>query len=461
MFDAFSPPETALSETPLELIERQLEGLAAQITSQSARWIELVGEFDSREGWGGSGCRSTSEWIAWRCAVSPRAARENVRVARRLRELPLIRAGFARGELSYSKVRVLTRAADSESEQDLIELAGFATAAQLERMVRAARRVAASEADEAQRSAFVRWFWDDDDGCLHLDAKLAPEDGALFLRALEAAQATLQERNLAEAEERGPAGPRDAAATPAPDAAPPFPTNADGLTAMAENSLARCSVGRTSAAERHQVMVHVDAATLAGDEPGACLTGRGACAIADGPGIAPETARRLACDCTLVAVGDNRDGQSVSAGRRSRSIPSTTRRALVARDGRCQFPGCERHRFVDAHHIRHWAHGGDSSLQNLVLLCRHHHRLVHEGGYTVGFDKRCRRVFARPDGVVLEQSAKPISFGSALTLATPKRRAGPLLSGTGEPMDLASCVDAVLQAVAGDQRLTEAIPALS
>ncbi len=270
--------QAAPSDLPLELIERQLEALAARITAESARWLELVDEFDRREGWAGTGCRSTSEWIAWRCAVSPRAARENVRVARKLRDLPLVQAGFAHGELSYSKVRVLTRVADAESEADLLELARHATAAQLERMVRAARRVSANEADEAQRGAFVRWFWDDDDGCLHVDAKLAPEDGALFLRALEAAQEALHEENVAEAEEsaaredapdgtddRGPAGPRSASP-------PPFPTNAEGLTAVAESALARSAVGRASAAERFQVLVHVDAATLATDGPGARLT---------------------------------------------------------------------------------------------------------------------------------------------------------------------------------------------
>ncbi len=447
---AVEPEPELAADLPLELIERQMESLAARITAASARWIELVGEFDHREGWSGSGCRSTSEWIAWRCAVSPRAARENVRVARRLRALPLVRAGFEAGELSYSKVRVLTRVADGESEEDLIELARHATAAQLERMVRAARRVAAIEADEAQRTAFVQWSWDDDDGCLHVSAKLGPTDGVLFLRALESAQASLHELNLGEAEEladdRGPAGPRKAGA-------PPFPTNAEGLAAMAENSLARSTVGNSSAAERFQVMVHVDAATLACDEPGPRLTRAGTCSVGGGPGIAAETARRLSCDCSLVAVGDDAEGEPVEVGRRTRSIPPATRRALVARDGRCQFPGCERHRFVDAHHIRHWAHGGESTLGNLVLLCRYHHRLVHEGGFSLTLDRLGARTFTRPDGVELEPSPRQ-ALPRAAPAAAPKRRAGPLLSGAGEPIDLAACVDAVLQATRRPARLT-------
>jgi hypothetical protein len=135
----------------------------------------------------------------------------------------------------------------------------------------------------------------------------------------------------------------------------------------------------------------------------------------------------------------------------------------VARDGRCQFPGCERHRFVDAHHIHHWAHGGESSLDNLVLLCRHHHRLVHEGGFTLGVDRGGRRTFTRPDGTMLEGSPRAGTPGRPPALEdTTRRRAGPLLTGSGEPMDFRSCVDAVLDRTRrSPQRLTEAIPALS
>jgi hypothetical protein len=176
-----------LADLPLELIEREIESLAAQINAGCARWLELVAEFDRREGWGGTGCRTTCEWVAWRCALTPRSAREHVRVARALPGLPLIRESFGRGELSYSKVRALSRLADADSEAELVELARHATAAQLERMVRAARRCTAAEADEQHRARYLRWYWDEDDGCLHIDAKLPPEDGALFLGALEAA----------------------------------------------------------------------------------------------------------------------------------------------------------------------------------------------------------------------------------------------------------------------------------
>jgi hypothetical protein len=421
------------------MIEREIEQLAARISADSARWLELVGEFDRREGWGGSGCRSTAEWVAWRCALTPRSAREQVRVARAIFELPLIREAFGRGELSYSKVRALTRVADSEAEADLLELARHATAAQLERMVRAARRVTAAAADEAQRESYLRWYWDDDNGCLHVDAKLPPEDGAIFLRALEAARDSLAQLR----DDRSDAPNGSAEPPPASPAPPPSPTNAESLTALSEAALARPPTGLTGG-ERYQLLLHVDAATLATDAPGASVSGPGACAIADGPGISPETARRLACDSSVVAIRE-RDGAAIGVGRRSRSIPPSVRRALVARDDRCQFPGCERHRFVDAHHIVHWARGGETELANLVLLCRHHHRLVHEGGYSLSRGPGSSLRFARPDGVEVSPAPRPPAVARSFR---PAVRAGPLLTGTGEKMDLHSCVDAVLVATA-------------
>jgi hypothetical protein len=207
---------------------------------------------------------------------------------------------------------------------------------------------------------------------------------------------------------------------------------------MCDATLARPPTGLTGG-ERYQLLLHVDAATLATDSPGASVSGPGSCAVADGPGISPETARRLGCDASIVAIAA-RDGAMVGVGRRTRSIPPSVRRALVRRDGRCQFPGCERHRFVDAHHVVHWAQGGATELDNLVLLCRHHHRLVHEGGYSLGRGADGRLRFARPDGVEVPSSPR-------LRSSTPPRlRAGPVLTGTGERMDSRCCTVAVLAA---------------
>jgi hypothetical protein len=413
-----------LAELSAEELEAELTTLASHLYAAMCRWLELVGELDRRAEWADWGCGSCAEWLAWRCALLPRTAREHVRVARRLPELPLLRAVFARGELSYAKVRALTRVADPDSEEELLELARVLTAAQLERAVRAYRRVTSAEANDLHADAHLTTFWDDD-GSLVIHGRLAPEDGALFLRALEAARDSLWRQGRKQ--ERGSAEPR--------------PTSAEALAAVAEAALA--SEGGRSGGERYQVVVHVDADALASDEGAAC-------ALDDGPTLAAETARRLACDASVVGISE-RNGRTLGVGRKTRTIPPALRRALSARDRGCRFPGCENHRFVDAHHVRHWARGGETTLANLVLLCRRHHRLVHEGGY--GIDDRLR--FYDPWRRRIPPVWRPPP-GNADAVLQNNRTAiiGPstCASGTAEPMDLELTVDALLSAASCSAR---------
>jgi hypothetical protein len=432
------PGDRRLEDLPLEHLEHEICELAAWLTARMARWLSLLGEFDRREAWGEhSGCRSTADWVAWRCAVSPRAAREHVRVARALPQLPRIRNAFESGQLSYSKVRVLTRVAEPDSEADLLDLARYATAAQLERMLRAFRRVSRAEAEATYENRYLTWYWDED-GSLCLRGRLPTEEGALVLEALHASrEALFRERDDSE---RGPAGPspeNGPAEPPDPDRQRehPRPTNADAICAMAEAALAR---GPTAlrGPERHHLMVDVDLDSLVHDD-------RGRVHVRDGPALSPETARRLGCDASMVPAL-NAGGEVLSVGRRTRSIPPHVRRALDARDKGCRFPGCESRRWVDAHHIHHWARGGETSLDNLVVLCRHHHRLVHEGGFSVRRTPSGKLEFRRPDGRLIPVS--PPLPPPRPRFARPVR-AGPLLTGTGERMDLALCVDAVYAAV--------------
>lgn len=414
-----------LSELSPDELEEELASWAAHLAAGMCRWLELVGELDRRGGWAESGMGSCAEWLAWRCALAPRAAREHVRVARRLFDLPLVHAAFARGELSYAKVRALTRVAQAGSEAELVELALGLTAAQLERAVRALRRVSVQEAQDVHEREELSWHWDED-GSLVVRARLAPEDGALFLHALQASRERLWKR---EADGEG------GSAEPPPRAS--RPTNVEALVAMADASLA--SEGERSGGDRYQVVVYVDEAALAGqDVGGAVLDG--------GPAVAPETARRLACDASAVRVQHGQAGP-LDVGRRTRTIPPALRRALRLRDRGCRFPGCERHRFVDAHHIQHWARGGATALDNLVLLCRRHHRLVHEGGYRV--DGRGRFYDARGRPLAHSPRARPGSAGELLDhnqdLAITARTCK---CGYGEPLDLGLAVAALCQVAA-------------
>jgi hypothetical protein len=412
----------ALSDLSLDELEDEIATLASHIYAGTCRWLELVAEVDRRDGFAAS---STAEWLAWRCALTPRAAREHVRVARRLGELPLIHEAFACGELSYAKVRALTRVAERGNEEELLELARHMTASQLERAVRAYRQVTAKEADELQALAYAGYTWEPD-GSLLVRARLAPEDGALFVRALEAARDRLQER--AWSEERGSAEPRR-------------PTSAEALVAMADVSLTG-NADTGSASERYQVVVHVEPTD-------------GSYVLEDGPALASETAERLACDASLVELVE-RDGQPLSVGRRTRTIPPSIRRALQARDRRCQFPGCENKRFLHAHHIRHWARGGETRLDNLLLLCPRHHRFVHEAGYSIRNSANGKFEFRDPWGSPIPTVPRPPP-GDPGRLVERNRELAidgeTCACGDGDRMDLGLAVDALLS-VAGPRSST-------
>ena len=135
-----------------------------------------------------------------------------------------------------------------------------------------------------------------------------------------------------------------------------------------------------SSADRYQVIVHTTVKETSEQKAEPDVTAVTP-HIEEGPGLCEETANRIACDCSVVHLSQDQDGEPLSIGRRSRSIPPPMRRALIARDGGCRFPGCTHTRFVHGHHIKHWSAGGETSLSNLVLLCSHHHHLVHEGGF--------------------------------------------------------------------------------
>ena len=397
--DATSPAdqETLLST---ELLEAQICSMAARLASSTCRWLQLVAEFDRRKGWVQWGMKSCAHWLAWSCSVSSQAARDYLRVARALTSMPLITAAFTSGRLSYSKVKVLTKVVGLVAEQTLLDQALLHTAAQLERVVRAFRRTDPAGDQQARRSA--RWWWDED-GMFVLHARLPADEGALLLAALQMAE---QSVDL-------PAGPDpadgdsaegDSAAAESADAAgsPPEPVDlAEALVAMANTTLA-AGPSDSSGDDRHLVILHVDA-DLSRDA--ADPTGR--CHLQDGPGLDRPTAERLICDAAVVAVvrsslGPDGAGESLQLGRRTRKIPPALRRALRLRDGGCQFPGCPRRRYLEAHHVVHWMDGGPTDLDNLMLTCRFHHMQIHQNHFTLTPVSAAAGAghwaFRRPDG---------------------------------------------------------------
>src|SRR3990172_6457183 len=176
---------------------------------------------------------------------------------------------------------------------------------------------------------------------------------------------------------------------------------ADALALLAETALHH-GIDPGAPGERYQVVVHVDAAVLADPEqPGQSV-------LEDGAHVPAETSRRLACDASRVMMRHDQDGRLVEIGARTRTIPPALRRALLHRDHGCRFPGCGLS-FGEGHHVRHWAQGGPTTLSNLALLCRRHHRAVHEEGYQVDRQPDGALRFRRPDGRPLPEAPPPVA----------------------------------------------------
>ncbi len=375
----------------LDRLGDEIAELSAHLEAATARLLDLIREFDTRGGWN-NGFRSCAAWLSWRVGLDLGAARERVRVARALGTLPALAQALGRGEVSYAKVRAVTRVATPETEARLLAVARAGTADHVERIVRGWRRVdRRAEAREAARRHTGRALHvhQEEDGMVVLRGRLEPEVGALLVRALTAARETLYQRARA-----GEVVPR--LADPVADPPTMGQQQADASALLAETALHH-GLDPGTPGERYQVVVHVDAPALADpDQPGQSV-------LEDGVNVSAETSRRLACDASRVVMCHDQEGHLLEVGARTRTIPPALRRALHHRDQGCRFPGCGLP-FGQGHHLRHWAQGGPTTLSNLALLCRRHHRAVHEEGYQVDRDQEGMLCFRRPDGRLLPQA---------------------------------------------------------
>lgn len=428
---------------PLESLAAQITELSGHLAAAECAWLLLVAEYDRRGGHEEWGCRTCAHWLSWHCGVEMRAAREKVRVGRALEELPLITTEFAAGRLSYSKVRALTRVATPANESGLVMLAQHATAVQVERIVRAFRRARSvddelNDTNTRHASRYFRCDWDAD-GSLVVHGRIPPEMGAIVLLALETARTAIPPEPTPEPDgSGGPAGPRDTAAT-----------NADALVMMAESLVAGRTDARTGG-DRYQININVDADVITHNSE------HGVAEIDGGPALAPETVRRLGCDASVVLMLRNDTGAPINVSSKSRTIPPALRRAVHARDQGCRFPGCGSRRFIDVHHVRHRAHGGTNTLDNVVELCWFHHRLVHEGGWGLRFDSERAIVAITPGGNVLARSRPPITTATLEALVAGNHDHGAEIDPNtclprwdGRPLDL----DLALAALCGvDER---------
>ena len=470
-----------------ERLADDIAELASRIQAATYELLVLIRRFDEQGGW--SGFVSCAHWLNWRTGLALGAAREKVRVARALGALPLLSEAMRDGRVSYSKVRAITRVATPENERRLRDFALCAPASYVERMTRAWRTVdRQAEADDERRRHEGRrlstWV-DDTDGMVVIRGRLTPEVGAVVRRALEAAV----DRQRSEEPAAAAGGPETTFGQ----------RQADALCLIAESALA-AELDRGAAGDRYQVVLHVDADTLradaaaeedapdvsaetppagaapaagdapdvsaetprtppagaapaavdAGDVPAETRShGHAALEDADGLRVSAETSRRIACEASAVVMRHAADGAILDVGRKTRTIPPALGRALRARDRGCRFPGCTARR-CDAHHVRHWADGGATRLANLVLLCRRHHRAVHEEGFRVEVDPGGEVAFRWPDGRPFPAApAAPRWTGPALALTDLRLDAAGIAIGPatatphwhGERLDLGYAID--------------------
>jgi hypothetical protein len=403
--------EIVFDDLPLERLEAELTELSAHLAAGECRFLSMLAAYDRREGWREWGCRSCAYWLSWKCGIDVRTAHEKLRVAHALEAFPTIRAAFSAGRLSYSKARALTRIAGPDTEHDLVEMALRATAAHMEsiargyaRAERSAERSSTSvDATDPACRRRVDMRDHDDPTLATLIASLTHEEMDTVTRALHAA---------------GDGNSR-----------------ADALVKMAESFLAH-GHGCRRGSDRTLAMITVDENVLDGDDTG---TAR----FVDGPAILPETARRLCCDASFVWLLRGEHGEPVNVSSRH-SMPRSLRRMVRARDrGRCRFPGCAETRYTEIHHVQHRAHGGGHTAANLVTLCWFHHRLVHEGGWSLTADSLTGGYVATsPDGLAAHDRV-PERSGDHAELRLANEHAGHTMdAGTvvprwgGESLDL-------------------------
>jgi len=358
---------------PIEELDQAIVDLSAHINASTYELLVLIREFEDRAGYLKWGLKDAVEWLSYRCDLSRSAAYEKVRVARALRKLPAISVSFSTGELSYSKVRALTRVAGDHNEQDLLGFALRTTATRVEERCRELRfgmDMSIDVASRAYANRSLRVSRNQQRGMMTVTVELPIEAGELLEKALDRAR----EQDI----DKTPEFADESWST----------QQADAFTNLVSDYLAGHGENDSSPSDNYLVTIHVDQSALAGGE------GRSALPI--------ESVKRLCCDGHAVVITENNEGEPLSIGRKTRIVPAAIKRAVLAKHhDRCTFPGCHNGRFLHVHHIEHWSNGGETSVENLMPLCTRHHSLVHEGRFRVEKDYRDNWIFVRPEGQVI------------------------------------------------------------
>ena len=355
------------------------------------------------------------------------------------------------GELSYCKVRALTRVATAGNEQTLLDIARSVTGGQLEVICRLYRgavddqlspEALAAKERELQYRREIRVQHNPGTGTVVLRVEMPADEGHRVLRRLESVQAGLDRGGDA-------GGARDESAD----------AKVRGGYSLMDAFLHVVDGGAVR--ERVEVRLHASLADLRGNGDGAVNGGEGEGESEGGAGahldhqtgVSRACALRFACDAAWVPVLEHADGET-SSGRRRRCIAPLMRRALELRDeGQCRFPGCHHHHHIEAHHVEHWIDGGETTLDNLISLCRGHHRALHEGGCSIGLDEHGHFQFKDVHGRILaDATPRPALVGDGVAVLDRRlRETGVHVSAEssacgwdGDRVDLAYVVDELM-----------------
>ena len=436
-----------LSEVATERLEAEISSVAATIAAFTCRWLAMIAEYDRRKGWEQWECRSMTHWLVGHVGLGRSTARERVRVANALTNLPLLQAEFAAGRLSYSRVRAVTRVATAANEPALVNMALSCTEPQLQRWVTAIQRVkVANDPDIAElifESRSITFAYDDN-GAWIARFRLPPEIGAIVanLIATEVDAAQLDEPEPGRGDERLSIEQRRADAFTAiieraaackccvDDAATLETPSDSGLDDDSETIAGAPDLGAHPCSTTSQSPAVPIPASPAQEKPSAARRRR--CAADQAGGVhsgrfTPKvgsparvtvarrdplivvhrfpdgaelnkrplpitTADRLACDCITVSLDHDLEGNPLKLGRTRRSPNTAQRRAARERDQCCRFTGCEVRKGLHLHHVKYWTRDkGFTDLDNMIYLCTRHHRAVHEKHW---------RIVGRSDGQI-------------------------------------------------------------
>ena len=374
------------------ILKAEIVGEHAAVSRHQRRLFQLILEAEARSIWTSDGHRNLAQWVSAELGISSWHAHRWINAAHALPMLPILDKAFEEAALGVEKVVELCRFITPETEARDIAWAKRVSPAAIRRRADIEVRKSLDEVVEADRSRYLSYWWIDEGRRLELQGHFPAGQGAVIAKALDRMAGRLEGINDDDEDDvEEIAGDADGQNDPE--------ATLDERRADALYALASTRIASDADPDRATVVVHAPMEALVSEGPGTFLE--------DGPALHGRTASRLACDCFLEVVLHNKVGEVVGIGRKTRKVPRWLIRQLKYRDGRCTFPGCEANHFLHAHHIRHWSRGGPTDLDNLVLVCTFHHKLLHEYGWNVAAGEAGAHRWFRPGGTPYDPGRAP------------------------------------------------------